>query len=105
MTTYSHSKVSTYDNCPYAYKLRYIDKKKPETYSTTIEAFMGSMVHEALEYLYKLKKFKKRTAKASVLKFYNAGAFIARNQITNKLFQMRQMTDIKSSVMIQSLSQ
>ncbi len=72
MTTYSHSRISTFENCPYAYKLRYIDKVKPETYSTTIEAFMGDMVHQTLEYLYKLKKFKKRTAKASLLKFYNA---------------------------------
>jgi len=31
---------------------------------------MGSMVHEALEYLYKLKKFKKRVAKASIIKKY-----------------------------------
>jgi putative RecB family exonuclease len=42
---------------------------KPEI-PTSIEAFMGSMVHEALEHLYKLKKFKKRVAKASIIKFY-----------------------------------
>ncbi len=69
MATYSHSRVSTYENCPYQYKLRYIDKKKPDI-PTTIEAFMGSMVHESLEHLYKLKKFKKRIAKASIIKFY-----------------------------------
>ena len=69
MATYSHSRISTFENCPYAYKLRYIDRKKPES-PTTIEAFMGSMVHEALEYLYKLKKFKKRVAKASIIKKY-----------------------------------
>ncbi len=69
MATYSHSRVSTYENCPYQYKLRYIDKKKPDS-PTTIEAFMGSMVHETLEHLYKLKKFKKRIAKASLIKFY-----------------------------------
>jgi len=69
MATYSHSRVSTYENCPYQYKLRYIDKKKPDS-PTTIEAFMGDMVHQSLEYLYKLKKFKKRVAKASVIKKY-----------------------------------
>ena len=69
MTTYSHSRVSTFENCPYAYKLRYIDRKKPEI-PTTIEAFMGDMVHQSLEHLYKLKKFKKRIAKASIIKFY-----------------------------------
>ena len=69
MGTYSHSRVSTYENCPYQYKLRYIDKVKPET-STTIEAFMGDMVHQALEDLYKRKKFKQRVAKTSLIKFY-----------------------------------
>jgi len=69
MTTYSHSRITTYENCPYAYKLRYIDKKKPEI-PTTIEAFMGDMVHRALEDLYKKRKFKKRTAKAILIKVY-----------------------------------
>ena len=69
MATYSHSRISTFENCPYQYKLKYINRKKPEV-PTTIEAFMGSMVHEALEDLYKKKKFKKRVAKASLIKFY-----------------------------------
>ena len=30
MTTYSHSRVSSFENCPYQYKLRYIDKAEPE---------------------------------------------------------------------------
>ena len=70
MTNYSHSKISTYENCPYQYKLKYIDKVEVET-PTTIEAFMGDMVHQALEFLYKNKKFKKRIAKSTILKFYN----------------------------------
>jgi len=69
MTTYSHSRINSYETCPYQYKLRYIDRKKPEI-PTTIEAFMGGMVHEALEHLYKLKKFKKRIAKSSIIKKY-----------------------------------
>ena len=69
MAMYSHSRVSTYENCPYQYKLRYIDKIRVEV-PTTIEAFMGSMVHQALEDLYKKKKFKKRIAKSSLIKFY-----------------------------------
>jgi putative RecB family exonuclease len=69
MATYSHSRISTYENCPYQYKLRYIDKVKVDV-PTTIEAFMGDMVHQTLEHLYKLKKFKKRIAKASIIKFY-----------------------------------
>lgn len=69
MTCYSHSRVTTYENCPYAYKLKYIDKIKPEV-PTTIEAFMGDMVHQTLEHLYKLKKFKKRVALNVLIKFY-----------------------------------
>jgi len=69
MTTYSHSRVTSFENCPYQYKLRYIDKIKPEI-PTTIEAFMGDMVHQALEDLYKRKKFKQRVSKASLIKFY-----------------------------------
>jgi len=69
MAIYSHSRISTFENCPYAYKLRYIDKKKPEV-PTTIEAFMGDMVHQALEHVYKLKKFKKRVALDVIIKFY-----------------------------------
>jgi putative RecB family exonuclease len=69
MTTYSHSRVSTYENCPYQYKLKYIDKIKVDI-PTTIEAFMGDLVHQTLEKLYKDKKFKKRISKAMLLKFY-----------------------------------
>jgi putative RecB family exonuclease len=69
MTIYSHSRVSCYENCPYQYKLKYIDKIKVDI-PTTIEAFMGGIVHEALEDLYKRVKFKKRIAKESLIKFY-----------------------------------
>ena len=69
MVTYSHSRISTYENCPYQYKLRYIDKVKVDV-PTTIEAFMGNMVHQTLEFLYKNKKFKKRVAKNILIKFY-----------------------------------
>jgi len=69
MTTYSNSRVSTYENCPYQYKLHYIDKVEVET-PTTIEPFMGDMVHQTLEFLYKNKKFKKRVAKNILIKFY-----------------------------------
>jgi len=69
MTTYSHSRVSTFENCPYKYKLQYIEKVEPEI-QETIEIFMGKRVHETLEKLYKDKKFKKLISKATLLKFY-----------------------------------
>jgi len=69
MAIYSHSRVSCFENCPYQYKLRYIDRIKVDV-PTTIEAFMGDIVHQTLEKLYKDKKFKKRISKATLLKFY-----------------------------------
>jgi len=69
MAVYSHSRVSCFENCPYHYKLKYVDRVKADVVNT-VEAFMGDLVHRTLEHLYKLKKFKKRVAKASLLKFY-----------------------------------
>lgn len=52
MAQYSHSKLSTFEQCPLKFKFRYIDKIKPEI-EKTIEAHLGSAVHETLEHLYK----------------------------------------------------
>jgi len=49
---YSHSKLSTFEQCKYKYKLRYIDKI-PSPVEKSIEAHLGTCVHEALEWLYK----------------------------------------------------
>lgn len=51
MTIYSHSRISTYENCPLRFKYRYIDKLKPEI-EKTIEAHLGTAVHNTLEWLY-----------------------------------------------------
>ena len=69
MAIYSHSKINTFETCPYQYKLHYIDKIKTEI-STTIEAFMGDLVHQTLELMYKNKKFKKRVEKKVLIAFY-----------------------------------
>ncbi|WRQ72956.1 MAG: PD-(D/E)XK nuclease family protein [Methanosarcinales archaeon Met12] len=53
MTVYSHSRLSTYENCPLQYKHNHIDKIRLEPEITGIEAFMGIRVHEALEKLYR----------------------------------------------------
>lgn len=50
MPTYSHSRLSAYENCPFGYKLQYIDKIKRETEG--IEAFLGSCVHDTLKKCY-----------------------------------------------------
>ncbi len=48
---YSHSKLSSFEQCPFKYKLKYLDKIKP-LIEKTIEAHLGSAVHAALEWLY-----------------------------------------------------
>ena len=53
MTIYSHSRLSTFENCPLQFKYNYIEK--PDIVRrTSIEAFLGSRCHESLEKLYKL---------------------------------------------------
>ena len=52
MPTYSHSKLETFENCPMRFKLQYIDKVEVEEFES-IEAFLGGLVHESLEKLYK----------------------------------------------------
>jgi len=60
MPLYSHSKISTFEQCAFKFKLRYIDKVIPEI-EKTIEAHLGKSVHEALEWLYNIMKEAKRT--------------------------------------------
>ncbi len=48
---YSHSQLETYQNCPLKYRLQYVDRIR--TGRKSIEAFMGSTVHAALEKLYR----------------------------------------------------
>jgi putative RecB family exonuclease len=69
MPTYSHSQLSTYENCPHQYKLAYIDKIEAETEG--IEAFMGSRVHDALEKLYRDLKLTKLNPLEDVVRFYH----------------------------------
>ncbi len=69
MPTYSHSQLSTYETCPYQYKLAYLDKIKIETEG--IEAFMGSRVHEALEKLYRDLKVTKLNTLEEMVDYYH----------------------------------
>lgn len=48
---YSHSKLWLYENCPEAYKVKYIDKMFPDL-PLSIELFLGDYVHQSLEWLY-----------------------------------------------------
>lgn len=51
MERFSHSKISSFEQCPQKYKFRYIDKIKPKI-EKSIEVHLGSCVHHSLEWLY-----------------------------------------------------
>jgi len=71
MPVYSHSRISCFEQCPMRFKYKYIDKAQVEI-ETTIEAFVGSLVHGALEKLYKDLRFFKLNTLEDLLAFYNA---------------------------------
>jgi putative RecB family exonuclease len=48
---YSYSRIKRFQKCPLAYRFEYIDKVETDEFDT-IEAFMGSMVHESLDVFY-----------------------------------------------------
>ncbi|MGH9866535.1 MAG: RecB family exonuclease [Candidatus Polarisedimenticolia bacterium] len=50
MAVYSHSRISSFENCRLQYRFRYVDNIRRDVES--IEAFMGKLVHEVLEGLY-----------------------------------------------------
>ncbi len=65
---YSHSRLSTFENCKQAFKLRYIDKI--DLGIESVEAFMGSRVHNALEFLYNKVKMGVIPEMGEILKYY-----------------------------------
>lgn len=69
MAVYSHSKLSAYEQCKYRYKLRYIDKV-PSPVEKSIEAHLGTCVHDALEWLYKERLDGKEHSLDEVLEKY-----------------------------------
>ena len=50
VTLYSHSRLSSFENCPKQFEFRYVLKVKTDTEG--IEAYLGKRVHEILERLY-----------------------------------------------------
>ena len=54
-TVYSHSRLGCFDNCPFSYKLRYLEKLRVD--KDTIERFLGNTVHSTLEYTYQKVNF------------------------------------------------
>lgn len=70
MPIYSHSKLSTFEQCPYKYKLHYIDKVETDV-EQSIEAFLGSRAHDTLEKLYKDLDYQKKNTLEELLSYLN----------------------------------
>lgn len=70
MTSFSHSRLSSFEICPLKYKFVYIDRIKVEA-EDTIETYLGSRVHEALEKLYRNLQFEKLMQRKELLAFFN----------------------------------
>lgn len=71
MTVFSHSRLSTFEDCPLKFKYRYIDRiEKPE--AQTIEAFVGSIVHRVLQRLYSDLLLEKLNSFEEILALYRA---------------------------------
>jgi putative RecB family exonuclease len=66
---YSPSRISTYESCPRQYRYRYVDRIPREEES--IEAFLGSRVHEALNRLYRDLQLEKHPHLDELLNYYD----------------------------------
>lgn len=70
MPSFSHSRIGSYESCPLQYKYSYIDRIEVEV-KDTVETFLGSRVHEALEKLYRDKKFERLLTLEELLAYFN----------------------------------
>ena len=71
MPLYSHSGLSSFENCPRQFWYSYIGKPDIEK-ADTIEAFLGKRVHEALEELYKLRLGGRVLSEQETLEWYDS---------------------------------
>jgi putative RecB family exonuclease len=69
-TVYSHSRISTFENCPLQFKFNYIDELETDV-ENTVEAFLGSTVHLVLEKLYEDLKFQKKNTLQDLLHHFD----------------------------------
>ncbi|MBI2154419.1 MAG: PD-(D/E)XK nuclease family protein [Candidatus Rokubacteria bacterium] len=71
MPVYSHSRLSVYETCPRQYRFQYLDRLEvPEV--DTVERFLGSRVHEALETLYLNVRFGRVPSLDNLLEFFRS---------------------------------
>lgn len=69
MPIYSHSQLSTYEECPLKYKLCYRDRIKRDIEG--VEGFLGNMVHETLKKCYDDVRLTKVNTLAELLACYD----------------------------------
>jgi putative RecB family exonuclease len=69
VSRYSHSKLESFDQCPKKFYFAYIERPDIAR-EETIEAFMGSRVHEALEWLYGQRQMERTPSKDDVISAY-----------------------------------
>lgn len=71
MTIYSHSRLSAFEECPRKFFYRYVAKVKVER-EDTIETFLGTLVHDALEKLYRDRMFGKNLSVDELVEHFNS---------------------------------
>lgn len=69
MPLYSHSQLSTFEECPQKYKFKYVDRLKAGE-EETAEAFVGSLVHDTFQKLYDDLKYEKLNSLDELLERY-----------------------------------
>lgn len=91
MPLWSHSRIQTFEQCPRRYAFRYIEKPEVDA-SESIEAFLGSRVHESLEQLYRDVRMTREVTEAELLdeyekrwqKHFHDGVRIVRRRYTSE---------------------
>jgi putative RecB family exonuclease len=71
MPVYSHTRLSTFEQCPRRYYYQYIAKLAVEE-EQGIEGFLGSLVHDALEKLYRDRMFGRGLTPYQLIKHFRA---------------------------------
>lgn len=102
MPTYSHSRLSTYEECPLKYKLGYIDKIERDIEG--VEAFLGQRVHDVLKKCYDDVKLAKGNSLEDLLAYYNQvwqknwhdAIVVTRAEVTPENYRMRGEKMLKS---------
>jgi putative RecB family exonuclease len=67
---YSHSKLACFEQCPLKFKLTYVERPEIEI-PKGIEAFLGNVVHDALQMLYDLNTSGRVLDRSELLEHFN----------------------------------